>query len=92
MIIQLKRILIAILLFGSIALSQVTEEEQTKIILADYVIQLDKEVKLNTNLTESINILIKELQAIENPSEELIAVLKKYNIYKGDNGDIPGKN
>lgn len=84
--------LIAILFFSSVAFSQVTEEEQVKIILADCVIQLDKEVKLNTNLTESINALVIDLQAIENPSEELIAVLKKYNLYKENNGDIPGEN
>ncbi len=87
----MKKTLIAILLFGTIIFSQ-TEEEQTKILLADYVIQLNRTVRLNTDLTESINAIVTDLQAIENPSEELIAILKKYNIYKGDNGNIPNKD
>ena len=88
---MLKKALIVTLLFTGVAFSQ-TEEEQTKILLADYVIQLNRTVRLNTDLTESINAIVTELQAIENPSEELIAILKKYNIYKGDNGNIPGEN
>lgn len=88
----MKKTLIAILLFTGILFSQVTEEEQTKILLANYAIQLDREIKLNADLTESMNAFVAELQAIENPSEELIAVLKKYNIYKGDNGNLPNEN
>ena len=82
---------LTILLFTGIAFSQ-TEEEQTKILLADYAIQLDKTVKLNTSLTETINAIITDLQAIENPSEELIAVLKKYGLYEVKNGDLPSED
>ncbi len=88
----MKKTLIVVLLFAGIAFSQVTEEEQVKIVLANYVIQLDKAIKLNTNLTESMNVFVSELQAIKEPSDELIAILKKYNIYKGDNGNIPSEN
>ena len=83
--------LLIVLLFTGVIFSQ-TREEQTKIILANYVIQLDETARLNASLTESINAIVTDLQAIENPSEELIAILKKYNIYKGDNGNIPGKD
>ena len=84
--------LLALLFLSGVAFSQVTEEEQAKIVLADYVIELNKAVKLNAGLTESINALVAELQAIKEPSEELIAVLKKYNIYKENNGNVPGEN
>ncbi len=88
---MLKKALIVTLFFTGVAFPQ-TEEEQTKILLAGYVIQLNRTVRLNTNLTESINAIVTDLQAIENTSEELIAILKKYNIYKGDNGNIPNKD
>ena len=77
----MKKYLLLTLLFTGIAFSQVTEEEQVKIVLADYVIQLDKVIKLNMNFTESMDTFVAELQAIENPSDELIVILKKYNLY-----------
>ncbi len=77
------KILIVILLFSGIVFSQ-TEEEQTKILLAEYVIQLDRTVRLNMDLTELINVFMSELQAIKEPSEELITLLKKYGLYKED--------
>ena len=77
------KILIVILLFSGIVFSQ-TEEEQTKIILANYVIQLDKEIKLNMTLTKSLNVFMSELQAIKEPSEELVTLLKKSGLYKED--------
>ena len=80
----MKKTLIVVLLFAGIAFSQVTGEEQIKIILANYVIQLDKAVKLNANLTESMNVFVSELQAIKEPSDELITLLKKYGLYKED--------
>ncbi len=78
------KILIVILLFSGIVFSQVSVEKHqaVKILIADYAIQLDKIVKLNMDLTESINTLVAELQAIEEPSDELIALLKKYGLYK----------
>ena len=88
----MEKIFIAILFFSGITFSQVTEEEQTKIVLANYVLELNKAVELNTTLTESMNVFVGELQAIENPSDELIALLKKYNLYKEDNVNIPGKD
>ncbi len=81
MIIQLKTILMVILLFTGLASSQ-TEEEQTKIVLANFVLELDKTVKLNINLTKSIDALITELRAIKEPSAELVAILEKYGIYQ----------
>ena len=80
----MRKTLIVILFLSSITLSQVTEEEQTKIILANYVIQLDKMVKLNVNLTNSIDALISELRAIKEPSTELIVILEKYGIYQAE--------
>ncbi len=70
-----------ILLFTGLAFSQ-TEEEQTKIVLANFVLELDKTVKLNINLTKSIDALITELRAIKEPSAELVAILEKYGIYQ----------
>ena len=81
-----------VLLFSGIAFSQVTKEEQTKILLAEFAIQLDETIKLNASLTKTINALVMDLKAIEEPSEELIAVLKKYGLYEVNNGDIPGKD
>ncbi len=89
---RLMKTLLIILLFTGIAFSQITKEEQIKILLAEYAIQLDETIKLNMSLTKSINALVTELQAIKEPSDELIAILKKYNIYKGDNGNIPSEN
>ncbi len=80
------KILIVILLFSGIVFSQVSVEKHqaVKILIADYAIQLDKIVKLNMDLTESINTLVAKLQAIEEPSDELIALLKEYGLYKED--------
>ena len=47
-----------VLLFSGIAFSQATKEEQVKILLAKYVIQLDETIRLNTSLTETINALV----------------------------------
>ena len=70
-----------ILLFTGLASSQ-TEEEQTKIVLANFVLELDKTVKLNINLTKSIDALITELRAIKEPSAELVTIMEKYGIYQ----------
>ena len=84
----MKKYLILILLFTGVTFSQVTEEERVKIVLADYVLELNRAIKLNANLTESINALVLELQAIKEPSEELVAVLKKYNLYEEGNNEL----
>lgn len=76
------------MLFTGVTFSQVTEEERVKIVLADYVLELNRAIKLNANLTESINALVLELQAIKEPSEELVAVLKKYNLYEEGNNEL----
>ena len=78
----MRKIFIAILLFSGITLSQVTQEEQIKNTLIDMTIRWNEVVKTYENLTQNTNILIEELQAIQNPSEELIAIMKKYQIYK----------
>ena len=52
----MKKYLLLTLLFTGIAFSQVTEEDYqiAKIIIADYVIQLDKVIKININFTDSM--------------------------------------
>ena len=64
------------------AFSQVDELQLAKDALAEMAIERNELIKTNKTLTEMINTFVLDLQAIENPSEELIAVMKKYNIYK----------
>ena len=80
----MKKYLIAILLFSGIAFSQVAEEEHlaAKVLLADYAIQLNRIMEINADMAESMNALVVDLQAIKEPSEELITILKKYKLYK----------
>ena len=80
----MKKILIAILLFSGIALSQVTEKEHqtVKNTLVNMTIRWDLTVESNEILVKQINALILDLQAIKEPSEELIAIMKKYEIYQ----------
>ena len=80
----MKKILIAILLFSGIALSQVTEEEHqtVKNTLVNMTIRWDLTVENNETLFKQINALILDLQAIKEPSEELIVIMKKYEIYQ----------
>ena len=79
----MKKILIAMLLFSSIALSQVTEEEHqtVKNTLVNMTIRWDQAIAATEQLNNLTNALVTDLQAIENPSEALIAVMKKYQIY-----------
>ena len=79
----MKKILIAMLLFSSIALSQVTEEEHqtVKNTLVNMTIRWDQAIAATEQLNNLTNNLVVDLQAIENPSEALIAVMKKYQIY-----------
>ena len=81
---NMKKTLIAILLFSGIALSQVTEEEHqtVKNTLVNMTIRWDLTVENNETLVKQINALILDLQAIKEPSEELIAIMKKYEIYQ----------
>jgi len=57
------------------------ELQQAKDALAEQAIQINELRKVNKNLTEMTNTFIQELQAIKNPSEELIVIMKKYKIY-----------
>ena len=59
-----------------------SKEQQAKDALVEVTILWNEQVKVNGNLIEVMNVFALELQAIENPGEELIAVMKKYNIYK----------
>ena len=81
---NMKKTLIAILLFSGIALSQVTEEEHqtVKNTLVNMTIRWDLTVESNETLVKQINALILDLQAIKEPSEELIVIMKKYEIYQ----------
>lgn len=63
------------------AFSQVDELQQAKDVLAEQAIQISELKKANRNLVEMTNAFVQELQAIKNPSEELIAIMKKYEIY-----------
>ena len=78
-----RLVIIAILLFSGIALSQVTEEEHqiVKNTLVNMTIRWDQVITATEQLNNLTNTLVEDLQAIENPSEELIAVMKKYQIY-----------
>ncbi|KKK53696.1 hypothetical protein LCGC14_3092200 [marine sediment metagenome] len=80
---NMKKTLIAILLFSGIALSQVTEEEHqiVKNTLVNMTIRWDQAIVTTEQLNNLTNNLVVDLQAIENPSEALIAVMKKYQIY-----------
>ncbi len=74
-----------ILLFTGLTFSQVTEEEHqiVKNALVNMTIRWDQVAIRNEVLTQNLqltNDFIADLQAIENPSEELIAIFKKYNI------------
>jgi len=80
----LKKHLVAILLFTGLAFSQVAEEEHqlVKNTLVDMTIRWNLAVRDNESLSKQIEVLVQELQAIEKPSEELIAIMKKYGIYQ----------
>ncbi len=74
-----------ILLFAGLTFSQVTEEEHqmVKNTLVNMTIRWDQVAIRNEALTQNLqltNDFIADLQAIENPSEELIAIFEKYNI------------
>ena len=71
-----------ILFFCLTGLTFSQELQQAKDALAEVTILWNEQVKVNGNLIEVMNVFALELQAIENPGEELIAVMKKYNIYK----------
>ncbi len=77
------QIFIAILLFSGIALSQVVEEEHqtVKNTLVNMTIRWDQAIAATEQLNNLTNALVTDLQAIENPSEALIVVMKKYQIY-----------
>ncbi len=79
----MRRTLIAMLLFSGIALSQITEEEHqvVKNTLVNMTIRWDQAIAATEQLNNLTNNLVVDLQAIENPSEALIAVMKKYQIY-----------
>ena len=76
----MRKIFIAILLFSGIALSQV-KEDQVKNTLINMTIRWDNAVMAKEQLQELTQALVIDLQALENPSEELIAIMKKYQIY-----------
>ncbi len=80
----MKKYLAVILLFTGRAFSQVAEEEHQLVrnTLANMTIRWDLAIKANKDLNENIKNLLMELQAIKEPSAELIVILKKYNIYK----------
>jgi len=76
----MRKIFIVILLFSGIALSQV-KEDQVKNTLINMTIRWDNAVMAKEQLQELTQALVIDLQALENPSEELIAIMKKYQIY-----------
>ncbi len=79
----MRKTLIVILFLSSITLSQVTEEEHqiVKNTLVNMTIRWDQAIAATEQLNNLTNNLVVDLQAIENPSEALIAVMKKYQIY-----------
>ena len=79
----MRRTLIAMLFFSGIALSQITEEEHqvVKNTLVNMTIRWDQAIAATEQLNNLTNNLVVDLQVIENPSEALIAVMKKYQIY-----------
>lgn len=79
----MKKILIAMLLFSGIALSQVSNEEHqtVKNTLINMTMRWDQAITATEQLNNLVNALIADIQTIENPSEELIVVMKKYQIY-----------
>jgi len=91
---MLKKILIAVLFFAGVAFPQATEEEHqlVKNTLVNMTIRWDAVLEANETLNQIANALVEDLKAIENKSEELIAVLKKYGLYEVKDGDIPGKD
>jgi len=91
---MLKKILIAVLFFAGVAFPQVTEEEHqlVKNTLVEMTIRWNAVLEANETLNQIGNSLVTDLKAIKEPSEELIAVLKKYGLYEVNNGDIPGKD
>ena len=79
----MKKYLIAIFLFSTIAIAQITEEHLlVKNTLVDMTIRWNQSVKALEQLNNLTNELIIELQAIENPSDELKTIMVKYQIYK----------
>ena len=73
-----------IFLFTGVAFSQVTEEEHqlVKNTLVNMTIRWDLTVESNEALVKQVNALVQDLQAIKEPSEELIVIMKKYEIYQ----------
>lgn len=70
----------------TLTFSQVSVEEHqlVKNTLADMTVRWNQAVEANKKNADLINKLIQDLQAIKEPSEELIAIMKKYQIYKED--------
>jgi hypothetical protein len=58
------------------------ELAKAKDALAEQAIEINELKKTNKTLNEMIDIFVKELQAIKEPSEELIIVLKKYGLHE----------
>lgn len=70
-------------MFSLVAFTQVAEEEHliVKNTLVDMTIRWNQSVKALEQLNNLANALIVDLQTIENPSEELIVIMKKYQMY-----------
>ena len=77
----MKYIILFLCLTG-FTFSQTDELAKAKDALANQAIQINELRKTNKDLNEMAVAFILDLQAIENPSEELITVLKKYSLYK----------
>jgi len=77
---RMKYIILFFCLTG-FTLSQTDELAKAKDALAEQAIIINELRKANKDLNEMAGAFILDLQAIENPSEELITVLKKYGLY-----------
>ena len=78
----MRKYILFFLLLG-VAYPQSKEElQKAKETIAEIAIENNELKKINKSLSETTSELIRDLQAIENPGDSLVAVLKKYNIYK----------